>query len=91
VNKPGYTTSEFWSTLLGQLVALVVIVRPSVIIGTNLAPLVQAFAVLAAAVASAAYSHSRGRVKVAAGSAVVVAPGPASGLHTEPLVQRDAA
>lgn len=89
MNKPGYTTTEFWSTLFGQIVALVVIVRPSVIPAGNAAPLVQALAVIAAAIGAAAYSAGRSRVKVAAGSATVIAPGPATNLHTEPLVQRD--
>lgn len=89
MNKPGYTTTEFWSTIIAQVLALIVIVRPSVITAGDTAPLVQALAVIAAAIGSSAYSASRSRVKVAAGTATVVAPGTTSGVHVEPLVQRN--
>lgn len=90
MNKPGFTTSEWWGNVLVQLIALLALLHPGFAVGGQL---VQALAVVAAAVSQAAYSHGRSRVKVAAGSAVVVAPGlaadPSSPIHTEPLVQRD--
>lgn len=85
MNKPGFTTSEWWATVLVQAVALLALLHPGFEIGGEL---VQALAVLGSSLSGAAYSYSRGRVKVAAGSAVVMAPGPPTG-HTEPLVQRD--
>jgi hypothetical protein len=86
VNKPGFTTSEWWTTIIVQLVAVLALLHPGFAIGGEW---VQALALIGSAVSGAAYTHGRARVKVAAGSALVVAPGPATDIHTEPLVQRD--
>jgi hypothetical protein len=88
MNKPGFTTSEFWSTLITQVLALIALVHPSTDTGVR-PEYVQAFALLASAVAAAAYAHGRSKVKVAAGSAVATAPGPPTDLHTEPLVTKE--
>lgn len=75
--KPGYTTTEFWvatatvviSFALG-LIALFVH-TPLDHVRNSLAGLIPAFATIAAAIASAWYSHSRGKVKAAAVTPVV--------------------
>lgn len=90
MNKPGFTTSEWWVTLIVQVVAVLALLHPGFTVGGEW---VQAMALIGSALSAAAYSHGRSRVKVAAGTAVVVAPGlatdPARPIHTEPLVQRD--
>ena len=65
--KPGYTTTEFWVTLLTVAASAVVAVLAlfGVVVHSNLTPLVSALATLAAAVASAVYAHSRATVKAA--------------------------
>jgi hypothetical protein len=76
---PGYTTTEFWQTLLVNVVAAVVAIGTIFRTNFNLngaQAAVPAAAVLAAAIAQAFYSHSRATVKVAAqaaSSSVVVA------------------
>jgi drug/metabolite transporter (DMT)-like permease len=57
--KPGYLTTEFWSTILIDVSAVVSIIWP----GHDFSDQVQTLAIAAAAVATAAYSISRGFVK----------------------------
>src|SRR5258708_12356785 len=73
--KPGWTTTEFWQTLLVQAIA------PFVTLGTvfhthfrlnGLQAVVPAVATFAAAVAQSVYSHSRATVKAAAQTAGVM-------------------
>jgi hypothetical protein len=37
VNKPGWATTEWWSTLLTQLAAVVLIVKPDLVVGGKIA------------------------------------------------------
>jgi hypothetical protein len=70
--KPGWTTSEFWQTLLVSLVAAAVALGSVIKPGFNLKGLqaiVPAVALIAAAIAQGFYSHSRGTVKAAAQAA----------------------
>jgi hypothetical protein len=69
--KPGLTTTEFWQTLLVQLIAVTVTVGSlwnSRFTLDGLRALVPSAAILAAALAQAFYTHSRGTVKAAAAS-----------------------
>lgn len=60
--KPGYTTTEFWLTLLNQLAAFAAIVHP----GFHVPVDVQAVAGAAGLVGTAVYTWQRSRVKQAA-------------------------
>lgn len=76
VIKPGWTTTEFWQTLLVQ--ALTAIVAIGAIFKGNfnldgVQAVVPAVAVLAAALAQAYYNHSRAVVKAAAQNAAAQA------------------
>lgn len=67
--KPGWTTSEFWQTLLVQAITAIVAIGTMFKSNFNLdgvQAIVPAIAVLAAAVAQAFYSHARASVKSAA-------------------------
>jgi hypothetical protein len=67
--KPGWTTSEFWQTLLVTLIAAAVALGSVIKPGFNLNGLqaiVPAVALFAAAIAQGFYSHSRSTVKAAA-------------------------
>lgn len=70
--KPGWTTTEFWSTIATSVLALIAVVGPLLSSGfdpTGANALVPALATVAAAVASSLYSLARSRVKVAAQTA----------------------
>jgi hypothetical protein len=70
--KPGWTTSEFWQTLLVHFIAAVVALGTVFHTHFNLNGLqaiVPAVAVMASAVAQSVYSHSRATVKSSAQSA----------------------
>ena len=67
--KPGWTTSEFWQTLLVQAITAIIAIGSMFKSNFNLngvQAVVPAIAVLAAAVAQAFYSHARAVVKSAA-------------------------
>ncbi len=70
--KPGPQTSEFWQTLLTNILAIVVSIATLLKADfepTSLAALIPAVSVLAAAVASGFYARSRAVVKAAASNA----------------------
>src|SRR5258708_12942475 len=74
--KPGWTTTEFWQTLLVQAIAAFVTL--GTVFHTHfrlngLQAVVPAVATFAAAVAQSVYSHSRATVKAAAQTAGVMA------------------
>lgn len=72
-----------------HVLALVALFRPDLITTSgNTTALVQAFGLLASAVATAFYARSRAAVKVASKDALVVAPGPTVGVHLEPLITK---
>jgi hypothetical protein len=76
VVKPGWTTTEFWQTLLVQALTAIVAIGTMFRSNFNLdgvQAVVPAVAVLAAALAQAYYSHSRAVVKAAAQSSAAVA------------------
>jgi len=82
VVKPGWTTTEFWQTLLVQAVAAVVTL--GTVFHTHfrlngLQAVVPAVATFAAAIAQSVYSHSRATVKAAAQTAGVHAQVASSG------------
>jgi hypothetical protein len=73
---PGYTTTEFWQTLLVSLISAAVAIAS--LVGTNfnldgVQAVVPAVAVAAAAVAQLFYSNSRSKVKIAAQQAAAQA------------------
>jgi len=59
--KPGYTTTEFWVTIFTTIVSMVVVIHPGFHLDSSL---VQALAVVAAALSSGLYSISRAKAKV---------------------------
>jgi hypothetical protein len=63
--KTGITTSEFWIALVAQILGVIALVDPQIGDVHRFDGLVQAFGVLAAAIASAAYAHSRAVAKAA--------------------------
>lgn len=70
--KPGWTTTEFWQTLLVTLISAAVALGSVIKPGFNLKGLqaiVPAVALIAAAIAQGLYSHSRATVKAAAQTA----------------------
>jgi hypothetical protein len=69
--EPGYKTTEFWATLLGDIVAILALFHIGI---PNASQLIQAVAVLGAAIVTAVYSHGRSRIK----TAQVAAPLPAT-------------
>jgi hypothetical protein len=72
---PGYTTTEFWQTLLFHLIAATVALGSLFGVHFNLNGLqsiVPAVAIVAAAFVQAAYSRSRATVKAAASAAAVL-------------------
>ncbi len=74
--EPGWTTTEFYQTLLVQVVAAVVALVTLFRSGFNLSGLqaiIPTIAVAAAAIAQAIYSISRSRTKSAASAAAVAA------------------
>ena len=89
MNKPGVTTTEFWSTMVTHVLALIALVRPDLIVqGPSSQGLVQAFALLASSVAAAIYSLVRARVKVATKDATALVVRPPSDLATVPLIDK---
>jgi hypothetical protein len=81
VVKPGWTTTEFWQTLLVQAIAAIVTL--GTVFHTHfklngLQAVVPAVATFAAAIAQSVYSHSRATVKAAAQTAGVHAQAAAS-------------
>ena len=67
--KPGWTTTEFWQTLLVQALTAIIAIGAMFKSNFNLdgvQAVIPAVAVLAAALAQAYYSHSRAVVKAAA-------------------------
>ncbi len=76
--KPGYTTSEFWTTVLTHVVAVVALVHPGfATTGQWAGP----FAVVIAGVASFVYARARTALKqtTATANAPAPAPPPATG------------
>lgn len=61
--KPGYTTTEFWVTVITTLTSLVVAIHPQWITVTSNPNLIQALALVAASVATGIYSISRAKAK----------------------------
>jgi hypothetical protein len=95
--KPGWTTTEFWQTLIVHLIAAVVAL--GTVFHTNfnlngLQAIVPAVAVVASAIAQSMYSHSRASVKSAAQAAgaqakiatAAIPASPATGSETAPFV-----
>lgn len=68
--RPGYLTTEFWTTVLIQLVAAITSIASlfthTPFDATGLQPLIPVAALVAAGLAQALYSHSRGKVKATA-------------------------
>lgn len=76
--KPGYLTTEFWTTVIFQVVTSVVALAALFghnLDGSSFQPFVGVGALLAAGIAQAVYSHSRGKVKAAASSTSTTALG----------------
>jgi DMSO reductase anchor subunit len=74
--KPGWTTTEFWQTMIVHLIAAVIAL--GTVFHTNfnlngLQAIVPAVAVIASAIAQSMYSHSRASVKSAAQAAAAQA------------------
>lgn len=71
--KPGFTTSEFWVTLLTNIVGIVFLIHPSAIAGqtqdTVTPILTQVAAFLAIIASTVSYIISRSNVKTAAAAA----------------------
>jgi uncharacterized membrane protein HdeD (DUF308 family) len=84
--KPGYTTSEFWITLLSYVVSIIALFHPGM--PANTAAYVQAAALLVSGALSIAYAHTRQQVKVAS---IRNPPVQTSVLSTPDLVQTPAA
>ena len=82
--KPGWTTTEWWTTLLAHAVAVVALVHPGFVAPQWTA----AFAALAAEIGAAGYSYSRAHVKA---SAATTAPSPVSPDKTVAATLRQAA
>lgn len=81
--KPGYLTTEFWSTQIVHLLTLVSMVLTltgHTFHDTALTPLVPAAAIVASGIAQGWYSHSRGMLKAqateTASKALAVGPDP---------------
>ena len=68
--KPGVKTTEFWQTLIAQVIAVIAVVHPGFALPGNGA-LEAGMAAAAAAVATATYGWGRAKVK-----ATVAAPNP---------------
>ena len=71
--KPGYATTEFWSTILVHLITVVTMFNVN-LNSDKLSALVPMGAFFMSAIAQAYYAHSRGHTKVAslnAGAQVV--------------------
>lgn len=67
--KPGYLTTEFYSTMLAQLVGIVALVVTGFggsLDAGRLQPLIPAAALIASSVASAVYARSRSHTKASA-------------------------
>lgn len=62
--KPGYATTEFWSTLLTHIISIAVLFNTN-LNSDQLSALVPVGALLASGAAQAYYSHSRGIAKAA--------------------------
>lgn len=74
--KPGYTTTEFWLTLLTNLAAAVTLLAPQLGVKLGDPALVKSVAGAAAALATIAYTLSRSKVKAAAAHPLAYAPVP---------------
>lgn len=97
--KPGWTTTEFWQTLLVHAIAAIVALGTVLHTHFNLNGLqaiVPAIALFASAVAQSVYNRSRATVKASAQAAAaqvktastVTAQGPAAGTEPAPIVVR---
>jgi hypothetical protein len=68
--RPGYLTTEFWTTVLVQVVSAISVFASlfthTPFDASGLQPLIPVAAVIAAGLAQSFYSHSRGKVKQAA-------------------------
>lgn len=79
--KPGYTTTEFWSTVAAHVIAVLALFHVSVAPRSLGAAVIQTGCAVAAEVGAAFYARSRSNVKVAAidkgvSRATVGPPGP---------------
>jgi len=67
--KPDWTSAAWWATTLTQLVAVIVglgaLIHPGFSVGPNVSAVVPAVSVLAAAIATAVYSHGHHAVVIA--------------------------
>lgn len=63
--KPGWTTTEFWLTLLTNIVAGLTLLHPGFHLPAG-AHVTESWAIVAAGLANGAYSFSRGKVKASA-------------------------
>ena len=82
--KPGFTTSEFWQTLLTNLLAVIVAIASlfnTDIDTPTVAALTPAIAVLAAAIASGLYARARSTVKSATAQAAAISQTTNAGLQ----------
>jgi len=79
--EPGYTTTEFWTTLLTHVIAGAVafIALFKHFDTANVQAVVPAVALVAAAIAQAFYSHSRATVKAAAQAVATTPPASSTG------------
>ena len=69
----GYTTTEFYTTLFTNVVAILALFGVAI---PNDNQIIQAVAVLGAALANAVYAHGRSRIKAASVAPTVVPPAP---------------
>lgn len=97
--KPGWTTTEFWQTLLVHAIAAIVALGTVLHTHFNLNGLqaiVPAVALFASAIAQSVYNRSRATVKASAQAAAAqvrtagtaAAAGPAAGVEATPIVVR---
>lgn len=91
--KPGYTTSEFWVTILTVAVTAIVAIAGAFgvhVNGDKLQPLIGSLALVAAAVASGIYALARAHVKAnhikATMTTTVVTPTPLPAVTPAPVV-----
>jgi hypothetical protein len=78
---PGFTTTEFYTTLLMNIIAILALFGVHLSSGTS--QYTQAIAVLAAGIATGIYTHSRQQVKVAS---IKSTPAQSTPVVSQPIV-----
>lgn len=66
--KPGYLTTEFWTTVLTGVISVVVLFNSN-LNSDKLSALIPVASMIMVGISTAFYSHSRGAVKSASGAA----------------------